>query len=63
MYIPAEIFWPTTLALIGWIVTSIIKHRRSLDHRVTYDQCKENRTDCPCLKALEQINNRKDDSK
>lgn len=54
MYIPIEIFWPTTIALIGWIATSIIKLRRAQDHCVTYDQCKENRTDCLCKKILEQ---------
>ena len=59
MYIPPEIFWTTLLGFIGWIVTSIIKHRRSLDHRVTYDQCKENRTACLCKVALEQLQNEK----
>ena len=45
MHIPIEIFWTTLLAVLGWIITSIIKHRSALDHRITYSQCKENRTD------------------
>ena len=59
MHIPVEIFWTTLLAVLGWIITSIIKHRSALDHRITYQQCKENRTDCPCKAALEQLQKEK----
>ena len=59
MYIPTEIFWTTLLGFIGWIVTSIIKHRRALDHRVTYDKCEEKRTACPCKATLEQLQKEK----
>ena len=41
MHIPIEIFWTTLLAVLGWIITSIIKHRSALDHRITYSMQRE----------------------
>ena len=55
MTIPIEIFWPTLIGAISYIVVAIVKLKVAMRDRVTYTICHENREGCPCKKDLENI--------
>lgn len=56
MHIPVEIFFPTLIGAVSYIVVEIVKLKVSMKDRVTYSHCHENRKDCPCIREIKKIN-------
>lgn len=55
MNIPTEIFWEICIGLFCFIFGRLWGLNTLINQRVTYHQCENNRSKCPCLADVEKI--------
>lgn len=57
MTIPVEVAWEVALVVGGFILGTLWSHHAALGKRVTYEDCSQKRTKCPCIKDIEELKN------
>ncbi len=58
MELSMEIIITILLAVLGFIFGALWGHHREIANRVTYTDCNQKRTQCPCVKDVEELKRR-----
>ncbi len=56
--IPINTIVTLIVAVVGFMLGKLWNMNREIADRVTYKQCSDNRKECPCVKAMEAIENK-----
>lgn len=58
MNISQDVIWEILLVLGGIVFGKLWQHEGKLNKRVTYEHCTKNRDKCPCIKDIDELNER-----
>lgn len=56
MNIPTTVLWEILLVIGGFVFGTLWGHHAQISKRVTYDECSKKRDHCPCIKDIDELN-------